>query len=458
MGSLLCLGYYALIEYGPVSLPLLERYSKCHAVAYFTFELFFIAICSLVYKGLESSRQQQLVKKSQSAIEDIRIAKSDEPTVGDTDQIRWLEAVWKSQSSELYTSLIGCRIREVLSLLARNRSIAHLNEESKSASDRDADAQHDSYALVRIVTWAMPMLGFLGTVLGLSDTLGHMDAKALASGSQDAMNQLTSGLYVAFDTTAVGIVLTMVTMFVQFFVNKSELRLLSSIDAKTNELMGSCLVPAQPEKPDLTKVEASLKFIGDGILQSMEILVSRQAELWQDSMRVAEDRWLNVSNTSSMAIQEALSNAISHAMNSTLQPMEAHRERIAELQAAGVQAMEERLSGLQAMIAEQARQWAEQQQELLDQSRALVDLIDRCDLVKSLESPLQETLHKLTDIDRFHDAAICLTEAVAVLGTQMERYGYLGRQQVRRREADNDQEGVSSNDTPVTLPMKRKAG
>jgi hypothetical protein len=458
MGSLLCLGYYALIEYGPVSLPLLERYSKCHAVAYFTFELFFIAICSLVYKGLESSRQQQLVKKSQSAIEDIRIAKSDEPTVGDTDQIRWLEAAWKSQSSELYTSLIGCRIREVLSLLARNRSIAHLNEESKSASDRDADAQHDSYALVRIVTWAMPMLGFLGTVLGLSDTLGHMDAKALASGSQDAMNQLTSGLYVAFDTTAVGIVLTMVTMFVQFFVNKSELRLLSSIDAKTNELMGSCLVPAQPEKPDLTKVEASLKFIGDGILQSMEILVSRQAELWQDSMRVAEDRWLNVSNMSSMAIQEALSNAISHAMNSTLQPMEAHRERIAELQAAGVQAMEERLSGLQAMIAEQARQWAEQQQELLDQSRALADLIDRCDLVKSLESPLQETLHKLTDIDRFHDAAICLTEAVAVLGTQMERYGYLGRQQVRRREADNDQEGVSSNDTPVTLPMKRKAG
>lgn len=458
MGSLLCLGYYALIEYGPVSLPLLERYSKCHAVAYFTFELFFIAICSLVYKGLESSRQQQLVKKSQSAIEDIRIAKSDEPTVGDTDQIRWLEAAWKSQSSELYTSLIGSRIREVLSLLARNRSIAHLNEESKSASDRDADAQHDSYALVRIVTWAMPMLGFLGTVLGLSDTLGHMDAKALASGSQDAMNQLTSGLYVAFDTTAVGIVLTMVTMFVQFFVNKSELRLLSSIDAKTNELMGSCLVPAQPEKPDLTKVEASLKFIGDGILQSMEILVSRQAVLWQDSMRVAEDRWLNVSNTSSMAIQEALSNAISHAMNSTLQPMEAHRERIAELQAAGVQAMEERLSGLQAMIAEQARQWAEQQQELLDQSRALADLIDRCDLVKSLESPLQETLHKLTDIDRFHDAAICLTEAVAVLGTQMERYGYLGRQQVRRREADNDQEGVSSSDTPVTLPMKRKAG
>jgi len=320
------------------------------------------------------------------------------------------------------------------------------------------------------------MLGFLGTVLGLSDTLGHMDAKALASGSQDAMNQLTSGLYVAFDTTAVGIVLTMVTMFVQFFVNKSELRLLSSIDAKTSELMGSCLVPALPEKPDLTQVEASLKFIGDGILQSMEILVSRQAELWQDSMRVAEERWLSVSNTSSMAIQEALSNAISHAMNSMLQPMEAHceriaklqaasdqateehRERIAELQAAGGQAMEDRLRGMQTLIAEQARQWADHQQELLDQSRALVDLVDRCELVKSLESPLQETLHKLTDIDRFYDAAVCLTEAVAVLGTQMERYGYLGRQPVRRRETDHDQEGASSNDTPVTLPMKRKAG
>ena len=80
-----------------------------------------------------------------------------------------------------------------------------------------------------------------------------------------------------------------------------------------------------------------------------------------------------------------------------------------------------------------------------------------------MEMPLQATLERLTDVDRFHDAAICLTEAVAVLGTQMERYGYLGRQPVRRKSAeptvpDNVPEVDADADAPAILPLKRRAG
>jgi hypothetical protein len=76
-----------------------------------------------------------------------------------------------------------------------------------------------------------------------------------------------------------------------------------------------------------------------------------------------------------------------------------------------------------------------------------------------MEEPLQATLKKLSNIDRVHDAAICLTEAVAVLGTQMERYGYLGRQPVRRRsEAVEKNDERSDNREPAIIPIKRKAG
>ena len=72
-------------------------------------------------------------------------------------------------------------------------------------------------------------------------------------------------------------------------------------------------------------------------------------------------------------------------------------------------------------------------------------------------------LQRLTNVDRFHDAAICLTEAVAVLGTQMERYGYLGRKPARQKSAMDDKavlmdETATDDDGPETLPLKRRAG
>jgi hypothetical protein len=72
-----------------------------------------------------------------------------------------------------------------------------------------------------------------------------------------------------------------------------------------------------------------------------------------------------------------------------------------------------------------------------------------------MQTPIEATLSRLTDIDRFHDAAVCLTEAVAVLGTQMERYGYLGRQPVRRREPDKT--AIESDSVPLAVVQPEDA-
>ena len=49
------------------------------------------------------------------------------------------------------------------------------------------------------------MLGFLGTVIGITQALGDLDPEELANSIQTAMDGLLSGLYVAFDTTAVAL-------------------------------------------------------------------------------------------------------------------------------------------------------------------------------------------------------------------------------------------------------------
>ena len=70
--------------------------------------------------------------------------------------------------------------------------------------------------------------------------------------------------------------------------------------------------------------------------------------------------------------------------------------------------------------------------QLLRQTELLTELIDKSQALHAMEEGLQQNLSRLTDIDRFHEVAICLTEAVAVLGTQMERAGHLQVPKIRR--------------------------
>ena len=65
--------------------------------------------------------------------------------------------------------------------MERKGSADGLDEDLKYLSELDEARQHDSYALVRIVVWATPMLGFLGTVVGITQALGDLDPQLLAT-------------------------------------------------------------------------------------------------------------------------------------------------------------------------------------------------------------------------------------------------------------------------------------
>ena len=146
-------------------------------------------------------------------------------------------------------------------------------------------------------------------------------------------------------------------------------------------------------------------------------------------------------------------------VESTQKSLLNHHEKIASLHSREVDSIDARIQEWQHTISEQSKAMLNQQRENASQTELLHQLIDQAELVKSMEAPLQSTLKRLTDIDRFHDAAVCLTEAVAVLGTQMERYGYLGRQPVRRRaDAAESKDDRSENPSPAIVPIKRKAG
>lgn len=108
-----------------------------------------------------------------------------------------------------------------------------------SQSDIDATAVDSSYTMLKVFIWAIPILGFIGTVLGISDAVGGFTG-ALEKAQdiavlKSSLGSVTTGLAVAFDTTLVALLLSVIIMFPMNTLQKAEEDLLNSIDDYCNE-------------------------------------------------------------------------------------------------------------------------------------------------------------------------------------------------------------------------------
>lgn len=137
----------------------------------------------------------------------------------------------------LRDSLIVNRIRKSLELFESRTDNTEVATFLGTQSDIDANRSAGSYSLVKVFLWAIPILGFIGTVMGLSVAVGSLamgdntDPEALKT----SINNLTGGLGIAFDTTLLGLILSMLMSFPLAAVRKNEDETLTLIDAFCTE-------------------------------------------------------------------------------------------------------------------------------------------------------------------------------------------------------------------------------
>jgi biopolymer transport protein ExbB/TolQ/DNA-directed RNA polymerase subunit RPC12/RpoP/uncharacterized protein YukE len=109
----------------------------------------------------------------------------------------------------------------------------------QSQSEIDSNAVDSSYTLIKVFIWAIPILGFLGTVIGIGHAVGSFSSAMSAandlSALKDSFNSVTSGLATAFDTTLLALVLSMFIMFPMSSLQKAEQDLLNWVDEYCNE-------------------------------------------------------------------------------------------------------------------------------------------------------------------------------------------------------------------------------
>src|SRR6516225_3519570 len=134
------------------------------------------------------------------------------------DQAPELLAGLNRRPRRLQETWLGWRVRNVVEFVCQRRSAADLDDHLRTLADNDALALEGSYSLTRFITWAMPILGFLGTVLGITGAIAGITPEVL----EKNLNAVTDGLALAFDATALALACTMVTMFCTFLVERLE--------------------------------------------------------------------------------------------------------------------------------------------------------------------------------------------------------------------------------------------
>lgn len=142
---------------------------------------------------------------------------------------------------------VGRRVLWLLQHLATTDP-QRAHELVRHQSDLDADSAASSYRAVKLFIWAMPILGFIGTVLGISLAVGGFSDFLTTSVSIEEIDRVTqelgnvaSGLSFAFDTTLLGLLGGLVSSVVSSVVQSREERLLTRLEEMTLRVMESAM-------------------------------------------------------------------------------------------------------------------------------------------------------------------------------------------------------------------------
>lgn len=180
----------------------------------------------------------------------------------------------------LRNTYIVNRIRKALEFFYVRQNNPEVAQMISSQSEVDAAKANSSYAMIKVFLWAIPIMGFIGTVLGIGAAIGGFGA-VFESGEGGDMSEIKEPLLtvlgsmgVAFDTTLLALVLSIILSFPASSLQGSEDDLVTDVDEycidhllkRLNDGGASTNVSSDP---------ALLKAIGDAMASNQKEIMGR---------------------------------------------------------------------------------------------------------------------------------------------------------------------------------------
>jgi biopolymer transport protein ExbB/TolQ len=337
-----------------------------HPVAYATTTLFWMGIASLLIRALAIPRERR-------AIDSLPVL--ERGSRGAVAAAESLRAAVARSATGLRSSIAGERLTGAADFVIGRRSAEGLNGHLQYLAEFAGERLHHSYGLVRTITWAVPILGFLGTVIGITQAIQNLDPAQL----QSSFGMVAEGLGVAFGTTALSLGLSLLLVFGTYLVEKFERSILADVELRTLELTTRLFPVEEAEQQPIVAAETEA---ARQILEQTETLISQHVALWNDSLSEMRERWTSTLTRHQSELDASLRTAFDQSVSGHLDQFSQHR-------------------AAQQILQRSIEQLTESQDGLLKSQRDLVasqlQIADRLDAEQSNEA-LEETLHTLSAV------------------------------------------------------------
>ncbi|MBI3991827.1 MAG: MotA/TolQ/ExbB proton channel family protein [Candidatus Lambdaproteobacteria bacterium] len=171
---------------------------------------------------------------------DVRAVFSQGVYARDVDRIllRLHEVLAAHRAKAAAQLIVYRRVFRVLQYIRTVPKKEGINDQLDYQSQIDLKKLESGYTILQVAIWAIPILGFIGTVLGIGEAVSEFSvfiqtAETGASfGNQmrTALGGVTTGLAVAFNTTFLALVLVIPVMVLTSILHKAEETLLLDIE------------------------------------------------------------------------------------------------------------------------------------------------------------------------------------------------------------------------------------
>lgn len=167
------------------------------------FVLMFWALAIMGYKTKEILSERELLDVDLIAIaEGMRVLPEDSREFS-----RQVEALPDKQRSMVLPRALLHALRR----FSTTRSIQDVSSSTHTIFESEADRLESELSMIRYISWAIPSIGFIGTVRGIGEALAQAD-KAV----QGDIAGVTQSLGVAFNSTFIALLISIFLMFLVY--------------------------------------------------------------------------------------------------------------------------------------------------------------------------------------------------------------------------------------------------
>ena len=186
------------------------------------FILMFWAFAIIGYKAVDLARERRLLEQDLIPIsEGMRILPEDT-----REFARQIQALPDEQQRLLLPRVLMTALRR----FASTRNIQDVSTITHSVVESEADRLESELSMIRYIAWAIPAIGFIGTVRGIGNALAQANRAV-----QGDLAGVTESLGLAFNSTLIALLISIVLMFLIHQLQSVQERLVFETEAYADD-------------------------------------------------------------------------------------------------------------------------------------------------------------------------------------------------------------------------------